>query len=72
MKIRMGTVDEAGAFRLFRRAKLWLGAVPPDVVADAARLGVLVGCLGVTDANGNPTCASVQPPGIEWSARADA
>ena len=67
-----GTGDEAGAVRLFRRAKLWLGAVPLDVVADAARLGVLVGRVGLTDANGNPTCASVRPPGIECSARADA
>lgn len=66
-----GTVDEAGAFAMFRRAKLWLDAVPAEMVADAARLGVLVGRLGLTDARGNPTCSAGRPPSIEWSARAD-
>ena len=66
-----GTVDEVGAFRLFRRAKLWLDAIPPEIVADAARLGLLVGRLGLTDAKGNPTCTAGRPPTIEWSARAD-
>jgi hypothetical protein len=29
---------------------------------------VLVGRLGLTDAKGNPVCASIRPPLIEWSA----
>src|SRR5271165_5012020 len=67
-----GTVDEGGAFTLFRRAKLCLDAVPPQVVAEAARLGLLVGRLGLTDSKGNPLCAAVRPPVIDWSAaRAD-
>ena len=53
---------------MFRRAKLWLEAVPPDVLASAAERGVLVGRLGLTDGRGNPLCASVRPPLIEWSA----
>jgi len=62
-----GTVDDAGAFTLFRRAKLWLEAIPPAVVEAAVDLGALVGRLGLTDGKGNPRCASVRPPLIRWS-----
>jgi len=62
-----GTVHE-GEFTLFRRAKLWLDAIPGEVVARAAEQGVLVGRLGLTDRKGNPLCAAVRPPLIEWSA----
>ena len=63
-----GVVDDAGAFALFRRAKLMLDGVPPDVlVAAAAADGVLVGRLGLTDEKGNPRCAVVRPPLIEWT-----
>ncbi|MDQ6616244.1 MAG: DUF5990 family protein [Actinomycetota bacterium] len=65
-----GTIDAAGTFTLFRRAKLWLDAVPADVIDNAMDLGVLVGRLGLTDRNGNPRCAAVRPPTIEWSAAA--
>jgi hypothetical protein len=57
-----------GEFHLFRRAKLWLDAIPADVLAEAAERGVLVGRLGLTDPQGDPLCASVRPPLIEWSA----
>ena len=63
-----GTVDDAQNFELFRRAKLWLDGVPSKVVASAVDHGLLVGRLGLTDHNGNPVCASVRPPLIEWSA----
>jgi hypothetical protein len=52
---------------LFRRPKLWLDAVPPDVLGQALDLGLLVGRLGLTDPKGNPRCAAVRPPVIEWS-----
>ena len=65
-----GTVDDAAGFTLFRRAKLWLGAVPDGVLDQALELGVLVGRLGLTDPKGNPLCAAVRPPVIEWSAAA--
>lgn len=64
------TVDEAGTFTLFRRAKLWLDAVPPAVLDSALEQGVLVGRLGLTDSKGHPLCAAVRPPLIEWSAAA--
>jgi hypothetical protein len=63
-----GTVGDGQPFTLFRRAKLWLTAVPAEVAADAARQGLLIGRLGLTDAKGNPLCAAVRPPAITWSA----
>ena len=67
-----GTVDDGNGFTLFRRAKLWLDAVPPGVIGHAVRQGLLVGRLGLTDRNGNPVCAALRPPDIEWSAAAAA
>lgn len=66
--LNWGVVDDEGAFRMFRRAKVWLDAVPADVLARARHSGTLVGMLGLTDEKGNPTCASVRPPMIEWTA----
>jgi hypothetical protein len=63
-----GTVDENNSFTLFRRAKLWLDAVPPEVVERALATGLLVGRLGLTDRKGKPLCAAVRPPLIQWSA----
>jgi len=62
-----GVVDDRGAFTMFRRAKLWLDAVPPEVMAIACDQGVLIGRLGLTDDKGRPLCAAVRPPRIEWS-----
>jgi hypothetical protein len=44
-----GTVDGSGTFTMFRRAKLMLDVIPADVLAIAARDGLLVGRLGLTD-----------------------
>ncbi|MFJ9565855.1 DUF5990 family protein [Streptomyces fuscichromogenes] len=63
-----GTVTAGSGFTMFRRAKLMLDAVPGDVAEAAARNGLLVGRLGLTDARGMPLCARVVPPGILWSA----
>ncbi|MGC9538214.1 DUF5990 family protein [Streptomyces sp. UG1] len=63
-----GTVDESGTFTMFRRAKLMLDVIPADVLAAAARDGLLVGRLGLTDAQGGPLCARVEPPHITWTA----
>jgi hypothetical protein len=65
-----GTVDDARGFTLFRRAKLWLDAIPVTVIENALELGLLVGRLGLTDRQGNPLCAGVRAPLIEWSAEA--
>ncbi len=63
-----GTLDDAHDFEMFRRAKLQLDAVSPAVLDRAVELGLLVGRLGLTDAKGNPLCAAVRPPVIDWSA----
>jgi hypothetical protein len=62
-----GVVEEPGRFEMFRRAKIMLDGVPPEVMAAARASGVLVGRLGLTDPKGNPTCAAVRPPLIEWT-----
>ena len=63
-----GTVDGDQRFTLFRRAKLWLDAIPPPVLDEAVDRGLLVGRLGLTDPKGHPLCAAVRPPLIVWSA----
>lgn len=63
-----GDIDATGAFTMFRRAKLWLDAVPDEVMRTAIDRDVLVGRLGLTDSKGWPLCASVRPPQIQWSA----
>ncbi|MFJ4846738.1 DUF5990 family protein [Streptomyces sp. NPDC088733] len=63
-----GALDGAGGFTMFRRAKLMLDAVDPDMLAAAAGSGLLVGSLGLTDGGGHPLCAAVRPPRIVWSA----
>lgn len=63
-----GAVDGDGNFTLFRRAKLMLDGVGPDVLAAARRSGRLVARLGLTDPKGHPLCAHVRPPIVEWSA----
>ncbi|CCK25209.1 hypothetical protein BN159_0830 [Streptomyces davaonensis JCM 4913] len=63
-----GSVDENGTFTMFRRAKLMLDAVPAGILEAAARAGLLVGRLGLTDAHGMPLCARVVPPRVTWTA----
>ncbi|MBO3750522.1 hypothetical protein J5X84_30980 [Streptosporangiaceae bacterium NEAU-GS5] len=62
------TMDGGGSFTMFRRAKLWLDVVDPEVLAAAVAGGSLVARLGLTDAKGHPLCASVRPPVVQWSA----
>ncbi|HEY3684648.1 MAG TPA: DUF5990 family protein [Streptosporangiaceae bacterium] len=60
-----GAVDPSG-WNMFRRAKLLLTAIPPEVLR-AAEPGTLVGRLTLTDAKGGPRCARVVPPAITWT-----
>ncbi|MFD2416651.1 DUF5990 family protein [Amycolatopsis pigmentata] len=66
-----GTVGDDGVFTLFRRAKLMFDAVDPGTLQAATRSGCLTGRLKLTDTKGNPLCAAVRPPLIEWSAAVD-
>lgn len=63
-----GTVDGAGVFSMFRRAKVWFDGVPAEVLDAAVHGGLLVARLGLTDSCGQPLCAAVRPPLVEWSA----
>jgi hypothetical protein len=65
--LNWGSVDGDGQMEMFRRAKLMLADVPQAVLAKAATKGVLVGRLRLSDAKGEPLCAAVRPPAIEWS-----
>ena len=61
-----GVVD-GDSFTMFRRAKLLFGDVPTAVLRSAHDgAGVLVGRLGLTDADGGPRCARVRSPDIVW------
>jgi hypothetical protein len=60
--------QDGGEPAMFRRAKLQLDALTPDLRAAAVRRGTLVAELGLADACGEPICASVRPPRIRWSA----
>jgi hypothetical protein len=63
-----GTVDALGHFTMFRRAKLHVVDIPPDLLRRAAAgEGTLVGRLGLTDGRGDPICARVRPPTVTWS-----
>jgi hypothetical protein len=66
-----GVVDEPGSFEMFRRAKIMFDGIPSQVASEAQASGLLVGRLGLTDQKGNPTCAAVRPPLIEWTSAGD-
>jgi hypothetical protein len=66
-----GVVEKPGSFEMFRRAKIMLDGIPADVMAAAQASGVLVGRFGLTDPKGNPTCAAVRPPLIEWTSASE-
>ena len=66
--LNWGSVDGDGRMDMFRRSKLMLDGVPGKVLAQAAKSGLLVGRLGLTDAKGQPLCAAVRPPQIGWTA----
>ncbi len=62
-----GDVGAGDSFAMFRRAKLMIGDIEPEMLAAAARDdGVLVASLSLTDDRGDPRCARVKPPVISW------
>ncbi|BBZ37514.1 DUF5990 family protein [Mycobacterium conspicuum] len=66
--VAVDDADTGNAANMFRRAKLWLdGGVPGETLIQAAARGQLLGRLRLSDAKGNPLCASVRPPLIAWS-----
>jgi hypothetical protein len=65
-----GTVDGNGAFTMVMRAKLMLDAVDLATLEAARKYGRLIARLKLTDDQGNPRCAAIRPPLIEWAASA--
>ncbi|MGH9271552.1 MAG: DUF5990 family protein [Ilumatobacteraceae bacterium] len=64
-----GDVGDDGSFSMFRRAKLMVAGIEPDLLAAAAvGGGSLVATIGLTDECGGPRCARVRPPAISWRA----
>jgi hypothetical protein len=62
-----GHVGPGGSFAMFRRAKLMIGDIEPEMLAAAALDDrVLVASLSLTDERGGPRCARVKPPLICW------
>ena len=62
-----GDVGTGDSFAMFRRAKLMIGDIEPEMLAGAARAdGVLVASLSLTDERGCPRCARVKPPVVRW------
>ncbi|MER6378588.1 DUF5990 family protein [Streptomyces sp. NPDC001250] len=64
----LGRQPQEEASRMFRRAKLMLAHVPPEVLTEARERGALEGRLALTDAKGHALCGRVVPPAIVWSA----
>jgi hypothetical protein len=63
-----GDHPPSGEFTMFRRAKLHLSCLDPDLVAGAAEpTHRLVARLALTDGRGGPRCASLRSPEIHWS-----
>jgi hypothetical protein len=63
-----GNVDDDGSFEMFRRAKLMLNRIDPELVTAAEQQQrPLVGAVRLTDARGGPRCARVDPPDLEWT-----
>ena len=63
-----GDVGSTGEFEMFRRAKLMLDRIDPDLIARATRGGRLEAVVDLTGGDGGPRCARVDPPAIEWRA----
>jgi Family of unknown function (DUF5990) len=62
-----GNVDDTGAFHMFRRAKIMLNRVDPELMHDATKRGRLSAHVRLTDDHGAPRCARVDPPAIVWN-----
>ncbi len=62
-----GDVGAGGSFAMFRRAKLMIADIEPEMLAAAtSHDGVLVASLSLTDERHGPRCARVKPPVIGW------
>jgi hypothetical protein len=62
-----GNVSADNEFEMFRRAKLMLDRVEPELIESALEAGCLGAVVDLTDDRGGPRCARVDPPAVAWS-----
>jgi hypothetical protein len=62
-----GHVGPDDTFEMFRRAKLMLDRVGPDLIELAVTTGRLDATVDLTGEDGGPRCARVDAPAITWS-----
>lgn len=62
-----GNVGPENGFEMFRRAKLMLDRVEPELMESAAEVGFLRAVVDLTGDDGGPRCARVDPPAVQWS-----
>ena len=67
MYLTWGDVSTDGDFEMFRRAKLMLNRVEPDLIESAMAAGRLEVRVDLTGDDGGPRCARVDPPAVVWS-----
>jgi hypothetical protein len=65
--VTWGDLDAAHGFVMFRRAKLMLSRIEPELIESATRVGRLAVTVDLTDDLGGPRCARVDPPALTWS-----
>lgn len=66
-----GTMDAAGLFTMFRKAKLLFADIEPYMLDAAGQSAChLQAHLELTDRHGGPRCGAIRPPNIQWIARA--
>jgi Family of unknown function (DUF5990) len=63
-----GDVGPDGSFEMFRRAKLMLDRIEPQLIESAMEAGRLDATVDLTGHDGGPLCARVDPPAVSWSA----
>ena len=63
-----GNITDEGTFGMFRRAKLMLNRVDPELVRTANdEERSLIGTIRLSDCRGAPRCARIDPPDLLWS-----
>jgi hypothetical protein len=62
-----GNVGPDNTFEMFRRAKLMLDRVEPELIERAMATGHLEVAVDLTDNRGGPRCARVDAPALAWS-----
>jgi hypothetical protein len=67
-----GAVGDDGSFEMFRRIKLWLRGLDPELLDAATQEGRRLQVeLSLTDCRGGPRCGGIKPDAVSWSAVED-